>query len=185
MHQVLTGWLENFSNWSESSSGAELAKTRAYSAFGAATFYANLALMTKSAAAKYVSSDWRPVFTSDGQQYLRLQIGEGAVAPISTLLALQLAGLALLTMYGVSFRTWTRILDSFAMLRIGASADPGIPSPVRVDSQKARTLDQRDVTGRLAFELDLDASGEESKRTLRFPGVENIRRLLRFCDDLR
>lgn len=184
MHEVLREWLENFSNWSGPLTDGKQAKIRAYSAFGAATFYANLALMTKSAAAKYVSGDWRPVFSSDGQQYLRLQIGEGAVAPISALLALQLAGLALLTVYGVSFRTWTRILDSFAMLRIGAAADQGIPNPVRIDSQKARTLDQRDVTGRLAFELDLDVSEDESKRALRFPGIEGIRRLFRFCDDL-
>lgn len=102
------------------------------------------------------------MFSSDGQQFLRLRIGRGAIVLISTLLAFHLAGLALLTVYGVNFRTWTRILDSFAMLRIGASADEGIPKPVSMDSHKVGMLDQRDAMGRLGWGCELDSNAQES-----------------------
>lgn len=150
MHMVLSEWLQNFSNWTGTGSGVASVSQKVYSAFGAATFYANLAILTKSASVEYMADDWRPVFSSDGQQFLRLRIGKGAVALVSTLLAFHLAGLVLLTVYGVYFRAWTRILDSFALLRIGASADGGIPKPVPIDSQEVGTLDHRDVMGRLA-----------------------------------
>ena len=147
MPSVLTEWLRYIAP-SRFYPGADSGEQRLYDALGSTLFYASTATLSKPLTGDFGAEDLHHIFTSDGQEILKLRISKSSMAGISVLLALHLVGLTLLTSYACYFPIWTRTLDAFAVLRIGNCADAKISGPAVVNPQRVKNLDRLDSLGR-------------------------------------
>jgi hypothetical protein len=102
---------------------------------GASVFYANQVILNQALVSGGVPYG-RRLSTSPGYPILRLRISIPAICTISALILLQLTFLFLLAFYA-SKPTWTRSLDSFAVLRMGASIAEEVPLISSLEPTKA------------------------------------------------
>lgn len=62
---------------------------------------------------------------------------------ITILIILQLSGLLFLALYSNAHPTWTRWLDSFALLRLGAARKDDLPLISAMDAKELAVLDEK------------------------------------------
>ena len=102
---------------------------------------------TTSASKTLTQPDWhdggRAIYTSTGTDIIKLDMPKGAMVVISILIALQLIVLLSLAIYASSRPTWTESLDSFAILRLGATMAAELPSISALEAKHMAVLDEQ------------------------------------------
>ncbi|PGH13107.1 hypothetical protein AJ80_06479 [Polytolypa hystricis UAMH7299] len=88
--------------------------------FTQAVFHANKAILMRAAAQRRYR---RTIFQDPGYETQKLEIHRPSVAVISVLIAFHVVGLVSLAIYTTSVPTWTEMLDSLAVLRLGTQLD--------------------------------------------------------------
>ncbi|RAL00317.1 uncharacterized protein BO80DRAFT_425814 [Aspergillus ibericus CBS 121593] len=91
----------------------------AATALNMATYFANEAVLTNTAAQGYAHNS-REIYFDSGSVIIKPKWSLAAVITISILIGLQILGLCLIMVYCHSVPTWTGSFDAFAMLRVGA-----------------------------------------------------------------
>ena len=124
---ALFQWLPNF--------GVPL---KATAALTLANYYSNNALLNLGTG----GGGAVPLVYDPGMDMQKFAMPLPAMIVISILLAMQLIGLAILAIYASRHNTWTESLDSFAMLRLGASIAENVPMISSSKSKEAKTLDE-------------------------------------------
>ena len=124
---ALFQWLPNFGD-----------PLKATAALTLANYLSNNALLNL-----VTESDSFPLVYDPGMDLQKFAMPLPAMIVISILLAVQLVGLAALAIYASRDNTWTESLDSFAMLRLGASIAEDIPMISSLKSKEAKVLDEK------------------------------------------
>ena len=127
---ILAEWLANFENPD---------KTRY--ALGASIFFASQATLNQAVVSS--SAPPRELFTDPGYPISRLRISVPAMVSLSALILVQLAGLFALAFYAYK-PSWTKSLDSFAILRLGASMADDVPLISSIESKEVQELTRRE-----------------------------------------
>ena len=109
-----------------------------------------------------------PLSSDAGLDTQKFVIPLPAMIIITILLAIQLAGLALLAHYASRHPTWTESLDSFAILRLGASIAEDVPLLSALQVKEAKMLDEK--AGWIG-----DTGTEGEIRQLALGGSERVR----------
>ncbi|PWY83250.1 hypothetical protein BO94DRAFT_495556 [Aspergillus sclerotioniger CBS 115572] len=107
MYTVYT-WIASFSE-----------NQTATTALNIATYFANEAVLTNTAAQGYTHNS-REIYFDSGTVLIRPRWTLAGVITVSILIGLQVLGLCLIIAYCYSVPTWTGSFDAFAMLRMGA-----------------------------------------------------------------
>lgn len=130
-------------------------------ALGASTFFTNQAMLTQTVDGSWGTMNGRRIFTAPGLVIPRPAMTLAGIIIISTLIFLQLIGLAYTVRYIYQVPTWTPALDAIAVAGIGASLkDTDLPliGPVyQKDKAKLKQLDG--LVGVLEDELNRAAEG--------------------------
>lgn len=139
-------------------------------------FYSSRAILDPSQALDghtWVSSSFEPVgqivYASPGLQIQKVHVPLAGLIIISVLIILQLVGLFSLALYASRHATWTELLDSFALLRLGAAMADELPLVSALEAKELAVLDEKE--GWVG-----DAGGAERVRMLRIGGAECARR---------
>ena len=134
LRHAMTLWMFQFGN-----------HTAALQVIDLATWAAADIIMN-SAAERARRMDWgtgAQVLTTEGTPIQKPDISAAGIITLSVLLALQITGLAFLALYASRRATWTRALDSWAMLRLGAEiAREDMPAVSSLQANKSALLDQ-------------------------------------------
>ena len=125
---ALLDWFPNFGNVES-----------ATAAFTLAISSANTALLNDRN--DVYGYGWWLIWSSSGFSVQKPTISPPAIVTISVLLSLQVAGLAWIAILGLKRPTWTRSLDAFALLRMGAALHKEMPL---ISSMKAGELELLD-----------------------------------------
>ncbi|PYI03330.1 hypothetical protein BO78DRAFT_472076 [Aspergillus sclerotiicarbonarius CBS 121057] len=91
----------------------------AATALNIATYFANEAVLTNTAAQGYAHNS-REIYFDSGTVVIKPKWSLAGVITISILIGIQILGLCLIVVYCHSVPTWTGSFDAFAMLRMGA-----------------------------------------------------------------
>jgi len=148
----------------------------------ASMFLSNQAMLTITSSATGGINGARDIFTAPGLAVVRPAMTLAGKIIISTLIALQLVGIAYTVRYIYEVPTWTAALDAIAVARMGKSMEdkalPPIGPVYKKDWEKLRTMDgiigviddARDpsdegVAGTTADQVHLDDSSVERPPT--------------------
>lgn len=124
---ALFEWLPNFRD-----------PVKATAALTLATYYSNNAILNLVPNYSAV-----PLYYDAGFDMQKFAVPLPAMIIITILLAVQLAGLAFLALYASRHPTWTESLDSFAVLRLGASIAEDVPLLSALQAKEATMLDEK------------------------------------------
>ena len=150
---MLYQWMSVFAQTGTTDSeGYPYADNYAKEALEVAMFFANEALLTQTAAATFLYTA-RKIFTSPGSPVYRPSKTLAGTIIISTLIFLQVVGLAILAWYIYTVPTWTAELDSYAVAQLGKSLDDDVLAPIGSGST-ANFRKLKDVDGLIGIEHD-------------------------------
>ncbi|GFF23532.1 hypothetical protein IFM61606_08860 [Aspergillus udagawae] len=110
---------------------------RVQNAFASAAFLANDMFMTNNHHEQSIDVSY-----DMGADVQIPHISRAGIIFVSVLLGLDLACLLVLSLYSAWIPRWTGTLDSFAMLRIGASISERVPLPAAQDVGRIKILDE-------------------------------------------
>lgn len=109
------------------------------------------------------------VYASPGLPTQKVHVPLAGLVIISVLIILQLTGLFSLALYASRHATWTELLDSFALLRLGAAMADELPLISALEAKELAVLDEKE--GWVG-----DAGDAEGVRMLRIGGEECTRK---------
>lgn len=121
----------------------QLNKTKTMeTAFGAAMFYANQAVLTQAA---QLTSASRPIYTSGGLTVQKPTMAFASLVILSILILFEVAGLLYLAIYISRHPTWTNSLNAIAVAQLAASLAPGtLPPAGSSDERQLEALHKLD-----------------------------------------
>jgi len=115
-----------------------------------------------------MNSDRFTAYTSPVLGIQKVHVPLAGLISISILILLQLTGLFSLALYASQHATWTDLLDSFALLRLGAAMADELPLISASEAKELAVLDEKE--GWVG-----DAGNAERARMLRIGGEEFAR----------
>lgn len=132
MHAIIAAYFWTFSGDQYGPTSDEI-----QNAFTSAAFLANDMMMTNNYQTQSIEISY-----DMGADVTIPRISRAGIIFISVLLALDLASLLVLAIYSAWIPRWTGTLDSFAMMRIGASISERVPLLATNDAESITTLDE-------------------------------------------
>jgi hypothetical protein len=169
MHAIIAAYFSTFS-------GVQYGPTsdQVQNAFTSAAFLANDMMMTNNYQTQSIEISY-----DMGADVTIPRISRAGIIFISVLLALDLAFLLALAIYSAWIPRWTGTLDSFAMMRIGASISERVPLLATNDDGSIRALDETpgwmgNASNGEIGELCLGGEGPLAK-TKRYEGYDDDR----------
>ena len=126
-------------------------------------YYSSRAILDPS-----MNSDRFTAYTSPVLGIQKVHVPLAGLISISILILLQLTGLFSLALYASQHATWTDLLDSFALLRLGAAMADELPLISASEAKELAVLDEKE--GWVG-----DAGNAERARMLRIGGEEFAR----------
>ena len=111
-------------------------------AFGAAMFYSNQAVLTQAAQLTGAS---RPIYTTGGLRVQKPTMAFASLVILSILILFEVAGLLYLAIYISRHPTWTNSLNAIAVAQLAASLAPGtLPPAGSSDERQLEALHKLD-----------------------------------------
>ena len=167
---LLYNWIQMFINDNQTANDV----------WGSALFYANEALLQKSAES---SDSSRQIFRSDGITVQKPHVALAPLIVISVIIGLQAVAMLTLAVYLYRNPTWSASLDAFAMARIGASltGQGDLPPIAPVGAMSYKGLDKLDGLIGVVEEYDPDISDSGQGRRLAIGAGGLVNRRDRFA----
>ncbi len=128
---ILQEWLKNFEN-----------PKNTHYALEASMSFASQAILNQAIIASD-THDARYLYTNPGTLITRIRLPIPAMVSLTAVILIQLAGLFAVAFYAYK-PTWTKNLDSFAMLRLGASMMEGVPLISAIESKEVEGLNGKE-----------------------------------------